>query len=281
MSSIKLLGQKRNILFSKSEEDEEYENEINLPNITLNYTLEEIDFLDLNELKKTWIQTYTISKNLRLEKYKITNIYSSNPKHFSPIKKFCLFNKFHSNNDLLNQEKEYISHCLEMKNYSINQIININNSKNIQFKKFNIILDIDSTMIKSVELNEINFPKKDTDIQIKGQINFNTYFNLYCRYRPYLFHFIAEIKPYFNFFISTLGHTNYASKIIDDFKQKTKINIPKRNIIASNSDKICKNIYEIEFLANNENELNNTIIIDDIVNFWIKPYSIQKSEKDI
>lgn len=280
MSSTKLLGHKRNILFSQSDDEEEYENEINIPKILLNYTIEEIDSLDLNEPKKSWIQTYKISKKLRLdnEKYKNTKIFSSNPQPYKPVKKLCLFNKFRSKIDLLNQEKEYISHCLEMKNYSINQIIN---SKNIQFKKFNIILDIDSTMIKSVELNEINFQKKDTDIQIKGQINLNTYFNLYCRYRPYLFHFIEEIKSYFNFFISTLGHTNYASKIIDDFKQKTNINIPKKNIIASNSDKICKNIYEIEFLANNEKEINNTIIIDDIVNFWIKPYNIQKSEKDI
>ena len=285
MSSTKLLGQKRNIFFSQSDEDEdeEYENEINLPKISLHYTIEETDSLDLNEIKQSWNQTYKISQKLRLgnEKYKVVKSFASNLQNFTSYKKYYSNKKFIANNDLLSQEKEYISHCLEMKNYSINQIININNSKNIQFQKFNIILDIDSTMIKSVELNEINFKKKDGDIQIKGQINFNTYFNLYCRYRPYLFHFIEAIKPFFNFFISTLGHTNYASKIIDDFKQKTNINIPKRNIIASNSDKLCKSIYEIDFLANNEKELNNTIIIDDIVNFWIKPYNIQKSEKDI
>ena len=283
MSSKKLLGQKRNLLFSQSDEDEEYENEVNLPKISLNYTIEEIDSLDLNEHKKSWLQTYKISKKLRLdnEKYKITKSFSSSPQPFSSNKKLYLFNKSHSNNDLLNKEKEYISHCLEMKNYSINQIININNSKNIQLKKFNLILDIDCTMIKSVELNDINFSKKDTDIQIKGQVNFNTNFNFYCRYRPYLFHFIEEIKPFFNFFISTLGHINYASKIIDDFKQKANINIPKRNIITINSDKLYKNIYDIDYLVNNEKELNNTIIIDDTINFWIKPYNIQKSEKDI
>ena len=286
MSSMKLLGHKRNFAFSKSDEDEEYrnyENEINFPKISLDYTIEEMHSLNLNEPKKSWIQTYKISKKIRLndERFKISKYFDKSDISFTPVKKFCLFNKFCYNSDLLNQGKEYISHCLQMKNYSINQIININKSKNIQFKKFNVILDIDSTMIKSVEINEINFQKKDSDIQVKGQINNNTYFNLYCRYRPYLFKFIEEIKPYFNFFISTLGHTNYASKIIDDFKQKANINIPKRNIISSNSDKICKNINEIEYLANNEKELNNTIIIDDVVNFWIKPYNVQKYEKDI
>ena len=288
MSSMKFLGKKRNIIFSQSDEEYENENEINFPKISLNYTIEEIDSLNLNEPKRTWIQTHNISKKVRFgdEKYKITKSFAYSFPSFKPDKKLCLFNKFSSNTDLLNQENEYISHCLEMKNYSINQIIDINKSKNIQFEKFNIILDIDSTMIKSVEIDEINFQKKESDIQIKGQINYNTNFNFFCRYRPYLFHFIKEIKPYFNFFISTLGHTNYASKIIDDFKQKTNISIPKKNIIAkniiaSNSDKLYKNIYEFDDLSNNEKKLNNTIIIDDAVNFWIKPYCIQKSEKDI
>ena len=281
MSSNKLLGHKRNFLFYKNDE-EEYENEIDMPQVILDYTEEEIDSLYLNEQEKTWNQTYKISKKIRLgdKSYTIAKNFPSNTKPFSPDKKVDLFKKSLSDNDLLNQEKEYIYHCLQMKNYSINQIIDINNSKKIKFHKFNIILDIDFTMIKSVELTEINFPKKDTDIQIEGLMN-NIFFQFYCRYRPYLFHFIEEIKPYFNFFISTLGHTNYANAIINDFNQKTNLNIPKENIISSNSNKLCKNIYDIEFLANNEKELNNTIIIDDIVNFWIKPNNIPKSEKDI
>jgi hypothetical protein len=193
------------------------------------------------------------------------------------MKKLYLLDKVRTNKELSKQEKDYISHCLEMKNYSIDEIIEI---KNISFKKFNIVLDIDSTMIKAVELNEINFPKKDSDIQIKGYIKNNIFFEYYCRYRPYLFQFIDSIKNYFNFYVSTLGHTNYASKIINDFTQKTKINIPQKNITSNFSDILVKNIYDIAPLKDNINELNNTIIIDDIVNFWIKPPNIMKNEKD-
>ena len=129
MSSTKLLGQKRNLFFSQSDEDEdeEYENEINLPKISLHYTIEETDSLDLNEIKQSWNQTYKISQKLRLgnEKYKVVKSFASNLQNFTSYKKLYSNKKFIANNDLLSQEKEYISHCLEMKNYSINQIINI------------------------------------------------------------------------------------------------------------------------------------------------------------
>ena len=170
---------------------------------------------------------------------------------------------------------------MEINNHSINQIIEINQSKNIPFKKFNIILDIDFTIIKAVALTDINFQKKDSDIQIKGIINEDTPFEFHCRYRPYLFNFINEIKDYFNFYVSTLGQSNYANKILDDFKKKANIDIPKKNIISNISNKLFKNLDDFEYLANNEKELNNTIIIDDIINFWIKPLGAIKNEKDI
>jgi len=144
-----------------------------------------------------------------------------------------------------------------------------------------MILDIDFTMIKAVELNDTTFQKKDTDIEIRGHINNNISFEYYIRYRPYFFQFINEIKNYFNFYISTLGHTNYANKIINDFTKKANITIPQKNIISSTSDKLVKNLDDITPLKNDQNELNNTIIIDDTVNFWIKPPYIVKNSKDI
>ena len=285
-SSTKLLGQKRNFSFFSNNEDEQYQNKIIYPKISLiHYSTQEINDLKETEIKNSWNQTYNNKNSQKLplkhNKYQINKIFK-NPQLLQPIKQVYLLNKFRSENDLLNQEKNYISYCLENKNYSIKQLIDINKSKNIPFKKFNMILDIDLTMIKAVELNEINFPKKDTDIQVKGVVYDNRPFEYYCRYRPYLFDFINEIKDYFNFYVSTLGHTNYANKILDDFKQKAIINIPKTNIISSISDKLVKNIEEIKPLSNDENELNNTIIIDDTINFWIKPpNNIIKSEKDI
>ena len=92
MSSTKLLGQKRNLFFSQSDEDEdeEYENEINLPKISLHYTIEETDSLDLNEIKQSWNQTYKISQKLRLgnEKYKVVKSFASNLQNFTSYKKY-------------------------------------------------------------------------------------------------------------------------------------------------------------------------------------------------
>ena len=280
MSFNKLLGQKR--YSNISQEEEEYKSEYSLPKVKLiNYNIEDINYLIQKELDNSWNQMYKISKKLPLknEKYKYKKIFSNNLELYRPIKKIYLLNR--SNENLLKQEKDYISHCLEINNHSINQIIEINQSKNIPFKKFNIILDIDFTIIKAVALTDINFQKKDSDIQIKGIINEDTPFEFHCRYRPYLFNFINEIKDYFNFYVSTLGQSNYANKILDDFKKKANIDIPKKNIISNISNKLFKNLDDFECLANNEKELNNTIIIDDIINFWIKPLGAIKNEKDI
>ena len=284
MASIKLLGNKRYFTDIKDEKNEDIKNEFNPPIVKLiNYTEKEINDLILEELDSSWNQkNYKISKKepLKNEKYKIKKNFSTNIKIFKDSNR-NLLNKVRSNNDLLNQERNYISYCLEMKNYSIEDLIVINKSKNIEFKKFNLILDIDSTMIKAVELNEINIKQKDTYIEVKGTINNNQFFELYYRYRPYLFYFIKEIKNYFNIFISTLGHTNYANKILEDFKQKAEIIIPERNIISNiNLDKFFKNISDFEGLSEKE-ELNNTVIFDDIVNFWIKPLGIKKDDNDI
>ena len=287
MSNLKLLGQKRESPILPNYENEELD--IVFPEVELfDYTEEEKNSLKENELKNSCIQIYKISKKLSLgdEKFKIKKNFSTNLQLFKPIKKFYPKDKIRTENDMSKIEKEYISYCLEMKNYSIEQLKEINKLKNIKFKKYNMILDIDGTMLKAVELNDVNFPKKDTDMQIKGTIYNNLTFEYYCRYRPYLFHFISELKDYFNFYVSTLAHTNYANKIIEDFKNRTNIDIPQKNIISNESDdknisKYAKTLEEIKSLDNNENELNNTLIIDDIVNYWIKPPNLIKTDKEV
>ena len=64
---------------------------------------------------------------------------------------------------------------------------------------------------------------KSDDFEIYGMIDSMNRFEFYCRYRPYLFHFIHELKDYFHFYISTLGHENYATKIIADLIKKAQI----------------------------------------------------------
>ena len=281
MSSVKLLGHKRNFYLKNKKENEKYKKGLVQINL-INYSTQDIESLNKNEPNNSWNQIYKTAKELPLkdEKYKIKQLFSKNMHLFQLIRKTIILRERINSNYLSNQQKDYIFHCLEMKNFSIQNIIDINKLRNIPFKKYNMILDIDSTMIKAVELNEIPFPKKETDIQIKGLVNNNMPFEYYCRYRPYLFHFINGIKNYFNFYVSTLGHTNYANKILEDFQKKADVFIPQQNIISNKSDKLIKNIKEIEYISKNENELNNTIIIDDIINFWIKPLYSNKDDKD-
>ena len=186
-------------------------------------------------------------------------------------------------NELLKNEKEYLYHFLVMKNYSINELKQINLMKKIPEKKFHMILDIDSTMVKAVEKNDIPQPRKPDDFEISGSIDIMNKFEFYCRYRPYLFHFIHEIKDYFNFYISTLGHINYASKIIEDLRKKAEISIPQINIISNKipGHKLVKSLDEITPIANYREELDATVIIDDMVNYWIKPPNVTKQEDEL
>jgi len=288
MSNIKLLGQKRESPFISRNNNNV--DDIKFPEVNyVNYKEEEICSLNENELISSWNQEYKNSKNLPLnnEIFKNEkNAFLMNFQLFKPIKKYYLKEKIRSDIDLSKNEKEYIYHCLETKDYSIKQIIEMNKSKNIQFKKYNMILDIDGTIIKAIEPDDKNFIKKESDFEVKGTIYNNMTFHYIIRYRPYLFQFISELKDYFNFYISTLGHINYANKIMEDLKRKTNISIPPKNIISNISEdkniaKLAKTLEEIKFLDYEEGELNNTVIIDDVINYWIKPPNLKKTEKDL
>ena len=146
------------------------------------------------------------------EKFKIQRsfILKKDEKSVPLVKKSTILN------DIIKNQKEYLYHIFLMKNYNINELKTINLMKNIPEKKFHMILDIDSTLVKTVSKTEIPSNPKPDDFEISGSIDSRNSFEFYCRYRPYLFHFIHEIKDYFNFYISTLGHINYANKIIED-----------------------------------------------------------------
>ena len=183
------------------------------------------------------------------------------------------------------KEKEYINHCLQLKNknYNIKQIIEMNQIRKIQTKKFNLILDIDSTLIRAIEIEDYNHKKGKNDVEIKGRVK-NIDFHYFYRYRPYVFEFVNELKDYFNFYISTLSHKNYASKILNHFKSKANIIIPERRISSKNdfnmSSKNYKYINELISLNNNQ-EICNTVIIDDNVYHWLKPDFIKDTIQSI
>ena len=182
--------------------------------------------------------------------------------------------------NIIKDEKEYISYCLAIHNYSIEQINEINKIKKIPPKKFNLILDIDMTMIKSMDLNTNINQKKETDRKIRITAN-NSTFQFFYRFRPYFFDFAKNLKNYFNFYISTLSHKNYANEIISDFKNKTGISIISMSYRTDKTmdSKAHKYIDEL-FGLKSINEKNNTIIMDDSVFHWVKAEPGDKDLKD-
>lgn len=268
--SLNFLSKKRKLKSCSSLYDKGDPKNINLNPFYYNYSLDEKNISLIEDI--CWNKNYEKSNK---------KLFSD--KDFDINKQFIINNKPKKKNLFLNikekekkeskNEEDYILYCLEMKKYSIKQIIELNQIRSIPNKKFNLILDIDLTMIKAVESNDSRTPRKRTDIDIKGYAN-NNPFQFFYRYRPYLFTFLKELKEYFNFYICTLSHINYANLIINDLKSRTGIIIPEKRIIAKNDRnfnfKKKKFINELIPLFNKD-ELNNTIIIDDNIYSWLKP----------
>ena len=286
-STPKFLGHKRESkiiqdleMDSKEESTQSSFYDINRTIKYCNYSITKNNFIFNNNWENLLHPPKDIVK-LSDEKFKLKRNFNFASKNTE--KKIPIIKKPTKLNELSKNEKEYLYHIFLMKNYEINDIKTINLVKNIPEKKFHMILDIDSTMIKAVDKREIPLSKKPDDFEIYGMIDSMNRFEFYCRYRPYLFHFIHELKDYFHFYISTLGHENYATKIIADLIKKAQISIPQINIISNKipGQKLVKSLSEIESLKNNKDELDDTVIIDDIINYWIKPPTFKKEDNEI
>ena len=286
-STPKFLGHKRESkiiqdleMDSKEESTQSSFYDINRTIKYCNYSITKNNFIFNNNWENLLHPPKVIVK-LSDEKFKLKRNFNFASKNTE--KKIPIIKKPTKLNELSKNEKEYLYHIFLMKNYEINDIKTINLVKNIPEKKFHMILDIDSTMIKAIDKREIPLSKKPDDFEIYGMIDSMNRFEFYCRYRPYLFHFIHELKDYFHFYISTLGHENYATKIIADLIKKAQISIPQINIISNKipGQKLVKSLSEIESLKNNKDELDDTVIIDDIINYWIKPPTFKKEDNEI
>ena len=286
-STPKFLGHKRESkiiqdleMDSKEESTQSSFYDINRTIKYCNYSITKNNFI-FNNNWENLLHPQKVIVKLSDEKFKLKRNFNFASKNTE--KKIPIIKKPTKLNELSKNEKEYLYHIFLMKNYEINDIKTINLVKNIPEKKFHMILDIDSTMIKAVDKREIPLSKKPDDFEIYGMIDSMNRFEFYCRYRPYLFHFIHELKDYFHFYISTLGHENYATKIIADLIKKAQISIPQINIISNKipGQKLVKSLSEIESLKNNKDELDDTVIIDDIINYWIKPPTFKIEDNEI
>ena len=267
------LGKKRkNSSFDSSFDITEDSKEKGLNYIYLNS--KEIS-LNISFEKEIWNKEY-ITQKKELKEYKIQKSFISIPT--KPNKKPINANENYNKTNIIKDEKEYISHCLGLHNYSIEQINEINKIKNISPRKFNLILDIDMTMIKSMEVNSNINCNKETGRTIYVVAK-NSKYQFYYRFRPYFLNFAKILKEYFNFYISTLSHKNYADEIISDFRKKTRISIISMSYRTDKTmdTKNHKYIDEL-FGLKSINEKNNTLIFDDTVDNWIKA---DPTEKDI
>ena len=286
MASMKLLGKKREKLIAPIFETDSKEDSTQSSNP---YSIFDVKYMNFKEpnLKENpfgyWDGKIESNPQPKLndEKFKnkkYFNFSSKKTEKLAPLK-----SKATNYNSLLKNEREYLYHFLKMKNYSINELKQINLLKNIPEKKFHMILDIDSTLVKTVSKAEIPSSPKPDDFEISGSIDSRNNFEFYCRYRPFLFNFIHEMKDYFQFYISTLGHINYANKIIEDLIKRAEISLPEKNIVsnASPGQKLVKSLREIKSLSNIKDELDDTVIIDDVINYWINPPNTIKPEDEI
>lgn len=289
MNSFKFVSTKRKRAFYSFSED--YSNSSpktkSFPKIDyFNSSIRERENIIINTEEICWNPLFknTIKEKLRLndKEFEINKEYKIRNQSNNSKKKFMINNGLYINDIIKKNEKDYIYHCIKNKNYTINHIIEINQIRSKPFEKFNLILDIDLTMIKGVELNKenINFKKKSTDIEVSG-IAFNSVFTFIVRYRPYLFNFINELKDYFNFYISTLSHINYANQILNNLRLKTGLYIPPNQIIAKNDINKKDNKFIDDLIPlSRKNDINNTIIFDDNIYSWIKQKNINKNEQD-
>ncbi len=138
--------------------------------------------------------------------------------------------------------------------------------------EYNLILDLDNTLIFSLELynSKIN-PKNNINRNILTQHN-----NFLCKLehdikeynvftRPYLNEFFNIVRNKYNLYVFTLANTIYAEKIISELEKKFNIKIinfwTMDNLKEKNLKKKTLEITNID--------LNKTFIIDDNINAWI------------
>jgi len=163
-----------------------------------------------------------------------------------------------------------------------NSLNNLEQLKNIDKHKLNLVLDLDNTIINTCIFNcstqkdliNIFLNKKDKRLLVSFEYQ-NYYYFVFER--SYLNYFIMYISNYFNIYIYTNGQQFYYDIIAYNLKEK----YPMFQIInsmykTSYDDSNLKNLDKLDIeskYSNNYNYELNTIIIDDREDIW--PFDLQ------
>lgn len=137
-----------------------------------------------------------------------------------------------------------------------------------RYKKINLVLDLDETLIKSV------IPMSNSHLSILRikkfylcDITINNV--VYCIFsRPFLFYYLEKWSEKFNLYIYTQSAQEYCDIILEKFKELSSIKICGVCSRKSNTELVNKNLQNLGI------DSNNTIIVDDNYKIWDEVDSI-------
>ena len=144
-----------------------------------------------------------------------------------------------------------------------------NKSNKIKKVKFNIVLDLDNTIISSLTKEEYNKRKIDHHLKFVPVCD-GMYYTLP---RPHLNDFLNYIFARFHVSVWTAASRDYAKEIIEKFILKGKKNRKLRGFLydihckESMNEVNPKTMKDLRYLYISKNKLfneNNTVIIDDL-----------------
>lgn len=133
---------------------------------------------------------------------------------------------------------------------------------------YNIILDLDNTLIFSLELHNIgNNINKDILINHKNYLcklsHETKEYNVFTR--PNLSDFFNIVRNKYNLYVYTLANKIYAEKVINELEKKFNITITN----FWTMDNLRENNLKKKTLEITNLDLNKSFIIDDTITAWI------------
>ena len=191
-------------------------------------------------------------------------IYKNNNYSFKPYQKN--FDQFSEK-----QFSKILQKNIFLREIHLDDLYNIPYEKNNNFliKPFNIILDIDLTLVITREYDFSIYSKlKDVhqfsfETEIYGKKNF---YSFMVKFRPYLEKFLKFCLKYSNLYFCTRGDSNYAKALLKLFEEKFKIKFSKNCLKANNEIKY--NMKNISLFKEFNLTKFNTLIFDDLIQFW-------------
>lgn len=146
---------------------------------------------------------------------------------------------------------------------------NCNKTNKIKKVNFNIVLDLDNTIISSLTKEEYDKRKIDHNLKFTSICN-DLYYTLP---RPYLEDFLNYIFTRFHVSVWTAASKDYAKEIIEKFVLRRKKNRKLRGFLydihckESMNEINPKTMKDLRYLYISKNKMfneNNTVIIDDL-----------------